>query len=118
MDTMKRTTNKDCRPYVKGRILFKANNLHAECVKADLFYTQHDKFYVVYSYGWWPLFVYNFVTGAWYENADRYSVSTSKQRSQAHPQCDTIKVSAQDMDYLLKGSGRTTHSAMMIAIRP
>lgn len=48
--------------------------------------------YVVYSYGeHWPLFAWD--NGAWYENEDKYSPTTSKHRTQAHPHCDTIPAS-------------------------
>lgn len=48
--------------------------------------------YVVYSYGeHWPLFVYH--NGVWYENSERYSVTTSKHRSVSHPHCETVPAS-------------------------
>jgi hypothetical protein len=52
--------------------------------------------YVVYSYGeHWPLFVYE--DGKWYENADKYSRSTTKHHGQLHPLCETERHSAEDM---------------------
>jgi hypothetical protein len=39
--------------------------------------------YVVFSYDWYPIFVYK--DGQWYENQNRYSVSTAKQMSQLRP---------------------------------
>ena len=50
--------------------------------------------YVVYSYGeHWPLFVYDKRSGEWLENSDKYSPTTSKHRTQAHPRGDTKLVS-------------------------
>ena len=52
--------------------------------------------YVVCSYGYhFPLFV--FKDGAWYENSDKYSVSTSKHRTQLHPLEETVKAATADM---------------------
>ena len=78
-----RTTNQECREYVQECKSFKANNLEG---------MRGEKAYVVVSYGWYILFVYDFATGIWYENIDRYSVSTSRQKSQAHPLADTVKL--------------------------
>ena len=48
--------------------------------------------YTVYSYGHhFPMFVYDADANVWVENTDRYSVTTSKQRTQLHPLCDTIR---------------------------
>lgn len=53
---------------------FKANNVFAESYRGNS--------YVVYSYGYhWPMYV--FTAGQWFANQDRYSVTTSKQMSQA-----------------------------------
>lgn len=50
--------------------------------------------YVVYSYGThWPLFVYDNTSSTWYENEDKYSVTTSRHHSQAHPLTETTKLS-------------------------
>ena len=40
--------------------------------------------YVVFSYGYhFPMFAW--IKGVWYENTDKYSVSTSKQQTQLRP---------------------------------
>lgn len=45
--------------------------------------------YVAFSYGeHFPLFVWK--DGEWFCNSDRYSVTTSKHRSQLHPNTATI----------------------------
>lgn len=85
--------NRDAHKFVAQRHPFQGNNLYAQ------FRTQNNKdgtngpdmWYVVYSYGeHWPLFVY--ADGLWFENKDKYGMTTSKHRSQAHPLCDTIRM--------------------------
>lgn len=87
--------NKDARDYVRSRKEFKGSNLFAEWVTVK--YTDENghwqtrDVYVVASYGkHWPLFVYDDLVGVWFENMDRYSVTTSKHKSQAHPNVPTI----------------------------
>jgi hypothetical protein len=41
--------------------------------------------YAVYSYGYWPMFVCDTRTDTWFTNCDKYSQTTSKQRSQCYP---------------------------------
>jgi hypothetical protein len=41
------------------------------------------------------------VKGTWYENSDRYSVSTSKQKNQAHPLVETIKVPTNEIKNII-----------------
>ena len=54
--------------------------------------------YVVYSYGsHWPLFIFDYSNGQWYENSDRCSCTTSKHRAYAHPLKDTTKLCCSDM---------------------
>lgn len=69
-------SNKQAQSYVDSKISFNANNLHAEKCKG---------YYVVYSYGYWPLYALNLMTGQWYENTDKYSVSTSRHKNQSRP---------------------------------
>jgi len=88
----KRVSNREAHAYVERHEPFKGSNTWAEWA--------HNRDgvsrYVVYSYGeHWPLFIYE--EGKWYENADKYSRSTSKHRSQLHPLCETEKHSAEDM---------------------
>lgn len=74
-----RTSNGGSSQYVRQHLPFKASNLWAEWV-------QGETRYVVYSYGrHWPLFVYDKQTNVWFENASKYSVSTSRQKAQCHP---------------------------------
>jgi len=88
-----RITNREAKDYVDNLKEFKANNLSAQ-VKG--------KYYVVYSYGYWPLYVYDFDSNIWHENEDRYSVTTSKHRGQARPRWrDTVKVRREELDKLI-----------------
>lgn len=93
-DEMIRISNGKCRINVQQTEEFKANNLSGQNV---------GDFYVVYSYGWWPLFAYNRRTMQWFENEDRYSVSTSKQRGQAHPYGQTIEISYEALKAWIAG---------------
>lgn len=94
-----RIPNTRARAYVQARKPFKGSNTFAfwqRCVApagdhpaSGVITLSHV--YVVYSYGFhWPLFIYEpgeeqSDDGAWYENAERYSVTTSKHHSQLHP---------------------------------
>lgn len=92
-----RTSNTKCRALVQQRTPFVGNNLFAVRLLAqpDLNLTER---YVVYLYGThFPLFVWQAFDGVagesglgvWYENQDRYSPTTSKHKSQAHPHMHT-----------------------------
>lgn len=83
-----KTTNAKSRVFVQDKQTFKANNLKG---------VNLPSIYVVYSYDWYPLFAFSFITRKWYENKDRYSVSTSKQRSQCHPHTETILISHEEL---------------------
>ena len=75
-----RIANRDSSYFVVRREIFKANHIFSE---------NHgdNRFYVVYSYGHhFPLWVYDREKSQWYENKDKYSVTTSKHKSQSRPQ--------------------------------
>ena len=81
-----------CRRLVQDRVPFRGSNLYAE--------PRPDGAYVVFSYGeHFPLFVYK--GGRWFENSDRYSVSTSKHRTQSHPHVETVKLPTDELKRLL-----------------
>ena len=69
-----RTSNTRARDVVTNKIPFKGSNTHGEYRNGS---------YVVFSYDWYPIFVYK--DGQWFENEQKYSVSTSKQTSQLRP---------------------------------
>ena len=88
-----RIANRDARGYVQDRTPFIGSNIEAVWRKNNL---TGDRMYVVTSYGThWPLFIWE--NGVWYENADKYSPTTSKHKSQTHPLCDTVPMSSKDM---------------------
>lgn len=92
-----KTSNCKARKFVQACKPFKANNLFGE-IRGSL--------YVVYSYGYhWPLFVRS-ACGVWYENANKYSVSTSKHRSQVHPLVDTIPMSVADLKMFIVNNSK------------
>lgn len=95
--------NRDARTYVAMRQPFQGANLYGQNERV----LQHGELpvllYAVYSYGpHFPLFVYDVRTSTWYENEDRYSVTTSKHRSQAHPLADTVKLSTAALQRLIQ----------------
>lgn len=95
MSSVPRIANARCRRYVQSKHPFKANNLSAEWTTRD-----ESDMYIVFSYGYWPLFI--FTVGQWYENEERYSVTTSKHRSQSHPLVGTTLLSRHNMIILME----------------
>ena len=87
-----RTANIRGRELVQNKIPFKGSNTHANYV---------NDVYVVYSYNWYPIFV--FKDGQWFENENRYSVSTAKQMSQLRPynQGEIIKTSKSKLEDII-----------------
>ena len=102
-----RVTNVVARLMVRQRERFHGNNLYGEWRGKSATADCGDR-YVVTSYGdHWPLFIWE--DGTWYENVDKYSVTTSKHRSQAHPHEETMPMTCEDMlvlmDYGIVGVG-------------
>ena len=83
-----KVANRDCRSFVQKLHPFKGNNLEGTywCANPSSV-DPGDSGYAVLSYGYWPLFVCIHLQGrdVWFENTDRYSITTSKHRSQSHP---------------------------------
>jgi hypothetical protein len=72
---------------------FTANNVFAEVLDNGV--------YAVWSYGkHWPMFAK--VGDQWFENSDKYSVTTSKQHGQCHPLCDTAKVGTAELQRVIR----------------
>jgi len=91
-----RTANNSARDLVQSRVPFKGNNTDGKYV---------DGIYVVSSYNWYPLFVCK--DGQWFENKDKYSVSTSKQTSQLRPfREDIIMVGTDTLRKIISGKLR------------
>jgi hypothetical protein len=98
-----KTSNRDARQYVQRKVEFTGSNTFAETQGGDTMR------YVVYSYGYhFPMYIAEWQVGdrdnaTWYENADKYSSSTSKQQSQMRPTSDTIKLCTDDMKSVAMG---------------
>ena len=87
------TSGTKCRSFVQQRKAFKNNSesLFGLWVRDDM--------YVVYSYSMrWPLFAWE--GGTWYANCDKYSMTTSKHYSQAHPHSDPAPLPLTQKDML------------------
>ena len=69
-----RIANSRAKEIVTARVPFAGSNTHGEYRNGS---------YVVFSYDWYPIFVYK--DGQWFENEDGYSMSTKKQMSQLRP---------------------------------
>jgi hypothetical protein len=92
-----KVANKNCRQHVQSRTDFTGSNLYGQwrnnIVDPE---TPDNSRYIVFSYGeHYPMFIY--ANGCWFENEDKYSVSTSKHRSQSHPHVPTILLSTRWM---------------------
>lgn len=72
------TPNSKSNSYTKAQLPFQASNLRG-------FWTSRGgkKYYVVESWGWYPVFIYR--DGIWYEISDRYSSSTGRQMANSQP---------------------------------
>jgi hypothetical protein len=89
-----RITNRSARIEVQRKQEFVGSNIFGEHVE--------DR-YVVYSYGkHWPLYVYDYETGQWFENEGSYSTTTSRHRNQLRPSANTVKVPANVINAIAK----------------
>tara|TARA_R100001443_G_scaffold102276_1_gene110408 strand:- start:680 stop:985 length:306 start_codon:yes stop_codon:yes gene_type:complete len=92
---MKKTTNIECSEFVNKKIEFKASNIFSEHIKKD-------KLYIVYSYGYhFPMYVK--YKNTWYENSDKYSITTSKQQNQARPNAKTKLMNTKQLKEMIRG---------------
>ena len=95
-------SNKDCAPYVTDRREFKGSHLFGEWDSVAE-WISNENMYAVYSYGYhFPIYIW--VGGVWYENTDKYSMSTSKHQTQARPDADTVKMDTDGMMDILRSS--------------
>lgn len=96
-------TNKEASKLVPRKAEFKGLNIFAETQGGDTMR------YVVYSYGYhFPMYIAEWQIGerdnaTWYENADKFSQSTSRQQSLLRPTSDTIKLCTDDMKSVAMG---------------
>jgi hypothetical protein len=98
-------TNKEASKLVPRKVEFEGLNIFAEMQNS----VGDTMRYVVYSYGYhFPMYIAEWQVGerdnaTWYENADKYSPSTSKQQTQLRPTSDTIKLCTDDMKSVALG---------------
>jgi len=104
-----RISSREARRYVQNMHVFKNSNktLWGEWYEQGIPETgEIVKRYCVYSYRYdWPLFVAEQDeqgTWHWYENADRFSVTTSKHRSQSHPHVRTVPMTVGAMKRIVR----------------
>jgi len=96
---MVRIANKNGSDYTTWRHEFTGSNTFAEW---------NEGIYAVYSYGrHFPLFVWN--GSKWFENSDKYSVSTSKQQTQLRPHLEGFgeeftKKTTEQLKQIIKGA--------------
>ena len=100
----KRTPNNTAWEYSTATIPFKGSNLEG-------FWDDNTKgewYYVVQSWGWYPVFL--FKNDQWYTVDDTYSSSTSKQMSQSRPRIyfdnlnsEVVQVSRSEITDLING---------------
>jgi len=84
----KKITNVDSSQFVANKIPFKGSNLEGFWDVNN----NNDWYYVVESYGWYPIHL--FINNKWYEVSDKYSSSTSKQISHSRPSRYSDKVAS------------------------
>lgn len=90
-------TTRNARALVEARKNFKV---------ANIFGQNWGPLYAVYSYGThWPLFIYDSLSGKWFENEDRHSVTTSAHRSKTRPSAKTELRSVEWMRECLDAGG-------------
>lgn len=105
-----RVTNRETREHVQNMRVFKNHNktLWGEWYEQGIPETgEIVKRYVVYSYRYnWPLFVAehdpNSDEWRWYENIDRYSLTTSRHKSQSHPRIPTMPMTVGAMNRIVR----------------
>lgn len=107
--------NKAARKFVQQRLPFQGNNLFAQVHtrNSEDGTSEPDTWYVVYSYGpHHPLFVW--ANGIWFENEDRFSVTTSRHRTLTHPHCPTVLLPFEWMQRLARGGYRELVKARIV----
>ena len=101
----KKIPNINAWSFTRAKIPFKGSNLEGEWSTDNY----NVPYYVVKSYGWYPIFL--FKDNQWYEVTDTYSSSTSKQIRNAYPiryndnlQEKVIGVSKGEIQILINGT--------------
>ena len=99
---MRKTSNRNSAPFVKKQIPFKANNLSGDFENGS---------FVVRSYKHYPIFICK--NGQWYENNNRYSMSTAKQMTQCsyYIRENAIKKSTEELRSMIN-EGKEQNSSL------
>lgn len=80
---MAKIANRDVRNHVMRKEVFETNN---ETIFSKRVHSSMVDVYVVYSYGYhFPMYVYDYNSGEWYGNSDKYSRTTSSHQGYARP---------------------------------
>lgn len=100
----KKTPNNEAYEYTSAKIPFKGSNLEGEWKVNN----NNQWYYVVESYGWYPIFLY--INDQWYRVLDSYSSSTRKHLSGANPihwnsglKANVVGVTRSEMSNLMNG---------------
>jgi len=100
--------NNGAYEYTAAKIPFKGSNLEGYWDVNN----KNEWYYVVVSYGWYPLFL--FINNMWYRVIDSYSSSTAKQISHSNPvrynsglKADVMSVTPGEMKSLIAGKDVT-----------
>jgi hypothetical protein len=104
----RKTPNNGAYEYTSAKIPFKGSNLEGYWDVNG----KNEWYYVVVSYGWYPLFL--FINNMWYKVMDNYSSSTAKQISHSNPvrynsglKADVMSVTPSEMKSLIAGKDVT-----------
>jgi hypothetical protein len=104
----RKTPNNGAYEYTAAKIPFKGSNLEGYWDVNG----KNEWYYVVVSYGWYPLFL--FINNMWYKVMDNYSSSTAKQISHSNPvrynsglKADVMSVTPSEMKSLIAGKDVT-----------
>jgi hypothetical protein len=82
---MSKISNKEMSGYVRSRTPFSNHN---DSAFAEF---KGRNIYAAYSYGYhFPMYVYDADSFKWFGNEDKYSPTTSRHQSQAHPSVEGI----------------------------
>ena len=99
-----RISNRAAREYVRRRAQFKASNMFT-----DERVLGESVLYIVYSYGeHFPMFIAETTADNkthWYANQEKWSRSTTRHQSQAHPPYDiqTVPMNTEQMKLIARG---------------
>lgn len=82
---MKKVNTSDVRPLVQACTEFDAGKNAESTTGYAISGRRVNHLYVVYSYGYWPMYVCDTRNKLWFANAGRFSRTTSKHQSHARP---------------------------------